>query len=165
MSDVTAEDAEDPPKKSKLPLILALVAAVVGAGGGFFATFSGILFAPEMVELAPEAGDEEVTALTLPDVAYIPMDPLVISIGDPSERRHLRFRAELEVPKKYKNDVEAVMPRVVDILNSYLRAVRIEDLERSTALMRIRSQMLHRIDIVTGRGRVNDLLVMEFVLN
>ena len=162
MSDATTEEVEEAPKASKMPMVIGMVAALVGAGGGFFATFSGMILAPppqeEMVEEAPEL-------LALPDVAYIPIEPVVVSVGAPSERRHLRFRAQLEVPEKYKTDVESVLPRVIDVLNGYLRAIRTEDLEKSTALLQFRSQMLRRIDIVTGPGRVNDLLIMEFVLN
>jgi len=57
------------------------------------------------------------------------------------------------------------MPRILDVLNSYLRAVAITDLEDPTAMARLRAQMLRRVQIVTGEGRVRDLLVTEFVLN
>ncbi len=57
------------------------------------------------------------------------------------------------------------MPRVIDVLNSYLRALETSDLADSTALVRLRAQMLRRVQIVTGGDRVHDLLIMEFVLN
>jgi flagellar FliL protein len=65
----------------------------------------------------------------------------------------------------YRADVEHLMPRVVDVLNSYLRALELGDLTDSAALMRLRAQMLRRLQVVTGEGRINDLLIMEFVLN
>ena len=98
------------------------------------------------------------------DIAFVEIDPMVISIGATAERRLLRFRAQLEVPKDYQEDVTKVLPRVVDVLNSYLRALEISDLENQAALTRLRAQMLRRIQIVTGEGRVNDFLIMEFVL-
>ena len=57
------------------------------------------------------------------------------------------------------------MPRVVDVLNSYLRALEIDDLRGNAALVRLRAQMLRRVQTVIGRDRVNDLLIMEFVMN
>ena len=57
------------------------------------------------------------------------------------------------------------MPRVLDVLNTYLRAVEVRDLEEPAALARLRAQMLRRVQVVTGEGRVRDLLVTEFVLN
>ncbi len=39
------------------------------------------------------------------------------------------------------------------------------DLENPAAIQRLRAQMLRRVQVVTGEGRVRDLLVTEFILN
>jgi flagellar FliL protein len=62
-------------------------------------------------------------------------------------------------------EVTLLLPRILDVLNSYLRAIDVAEIEDSAALVRIRAQLLRRIQIVTGEGRVRDLLVTEFVLN
>lgn len=161
MTDVTADTPEEAPKPSKLPLILGIVALLLGAGGGFFATFSGLILAPESME----AIESEITAPgDLPDVSFVEVEPMVISLSPSSQGRHLRFRAQLEVPSQYASDVESILPRVVDVLNGYLRALETSDIESPAALTRLRAQMLRRVQIVTGPGRVNDLLIMEFVL-
>ena len=162
MTDATAEEVEEPKKSSKMPMILGLVAALVGGGGGFFATYSGMILAPEVEEV--DQGDIP-AAEPLPDVRFVAIEPLTISLGSGSSVRYLKFQASLEVPPEYEADVVNLMPRILDILNGYLRALRIEDFERPDALLRLRNQMLRRVQIVAGRGRVNDLLVMEFVLN
>jgi flagellar FliL protein len=54
---------------------------------------------------------------------------------------------------------------VLDVLNTYLRAVQARDIEDPAALARLRAQMLRRIQVVTGDGQVRDLLITEFVLN
>jgi flagellar FliL protein len=58
-----------------------------------------------------------------------------------------------------------LMPRILDVLNTYLRAVDVRDLEQPAAIARLRAQMLRRIQVVTGEGRVRDLLITEFILN
>ncbi len=58
-----------------------------------------------------------------------------------------------------------LLPRVLDVTNTYLRAVEVSQLEDPAALIRIRSHLLRRIQLVTGEGRVNDLLITEFILN
>lgn len=161
MSDAEVEAEEEPPKKSKMPLILGLVLALVGGGGGFYATWSGMIFGSDTAEAEEEEKGAEVPAL---DVAYVPVDPLVISLRSPANAKHLRFRAQLEVPTSAQPEVEKILPRVIDVLNSYLRAVEPGDLEDPAALTRLRSQMLRRVQVVTGAGMVNDLLIMEFVL-
>lgn len=154
------QDAEPKKKKSKLPMIVGLVLALVLGGGGFYATYSGLLFGSDDVAHAVEA-----TPDPLPDIAFVPIEPVVISLGPTSSSRHLRFTAQLEVAKAYSGEVAILMPRILDVLNSYLRAVEVADLENPAAMAKLRAQMLRRVQIVTGEGRVRDLLVTEFVLN
>ncbi|MBL4812501.1 MAG: flagellar basal body-associated FliL family protein [Rhodobacteraceae bacterium] len=164
---MTAEadvEEEAPKKKSKLPLILGIVLAIGGGGGGFFAVQKGLIGGSgdgheeeEHVDLAmvPELGP----------VAFVALDPLLINLPARSGHSFLRFGAQLEVPPAYQEEVESIKPRIVDVLNGYLRAVSIDDLEDRESLMRLRAQMLRRVQVVTGEGRVRDLLIMEFVLN
>ncbi|MGB8813596.1 MAG: flagellar basal body-associated FliL family protein [Paracoccaceae bacterium] len=157
-----AEEPQDaaPKKKSKLPLILGLVLALALGGGGFYATYSGMLFGHATEE---HAAEEEVSPL--PDIAFVTVDPVVISLGPAGDNSHLRMTSSLEVAKSYSEEVTLLMPRILDVLNGYLRAVEVAQLEDPTALVRLRAHMLRRIQIVTGEGRVRDLLITEFVLN
>ncbi|WP_323763769.1 flagellar basal body-associated FliL family protein [Marinovum sp.] len=166
MADAETED-EPVKKRSKLPMTLGLVLALAGGGGGFYAVYSGMILGPPADEVRAGApGDTETgaAAMALPDVAFVPLEPMVISLPGGSAR-HLRFTAQLEVPTAAKPDVELLLPRVVDVFNSYLRAVEVADLEKPTALLRFRSHLLRRAQLVLGDERVNNLLVMEFVVN
>ncbi|MEM6303410.1 MAG: flagellar basal body-associated FliL family protein [Pseudomonadota bacterium] len=154
-------DAEDPPKKSKLPLILGLLLALVGGGGGFYATWSGMVLASD----SSKAEDTTQAEDTGPGITFVEVEPLVISLGATSAARHLRFRASLEVPDAHVENVTQILPRVTDVLNSYLRALDPGELEDRSALTRLRAQMLRRVQVVVGQNRVSDLLVLEFVLN
>ena len=166
MADPEETGEESPKKKSKLPLILGLVLAIAGGGGGFYAVSAGLIFGSEShAETKEEHTDETAEISEMPDVMFVPIDPLVISLGTGSSANHLRFRAQLEVGSAHKDEVEKLMPRVVDVLNSYLRALDPSDLEATSILVRLRAQMLRRVQIVTGGDRVSDLLIMEFVLN
>ena len=160
MSDAATPTA---PKKKGLmmPMAIGLVLALLGGAGGFFAAQSGLLPAPGMSD---EAGSKD-AKVPIEDVEFVPVDPLVISIGRAANNRHLRFLAQLEVPGGKAAQVAQIMPRIVDTLNGYLRAVDVRDFEEPTALIRLRAQMLRRVQIVAGDGLINDLLIMEFVLN
>jgi flagellar FliL protein len=162
MTDAAVTPEEVVEKPSKLLLILGLVAALIGGGGGFYAAYAGLIFGSESNEEQTAVHDK---AGTMPDVAFVPVEPLVISLSPSANSRHLRFRAQLEVPSQHATAVEVLMPRVVDVLNGYLRALEIQDIESAAALTRLRAQMLRRVQIVAGPGRINDLLIMEFVLN
>ena len=163
-------DVDSPPKKGKSGFLIGLVLALAMGAGGFYAGSSGLVSfsdAPEMEEdangKAKEYGKEE--PAELPYVAFVEIEPVLIALARESERRHLRFRGHLEVDGNYKDDVVHLMPRILDILNSYLRAIEIRQLEDPAGLSRLRAQMLRRVQIVTGEGRVRDLLISEFVLN
>ena len=161
MSDAPPDDEETPAKSSKMPLILGIVLALVGGGGGFYATWSGMILGSD--EHAETTKEHAPKAASL-DIAYVAVDPLVISLRGGSGSQHLKFRAHLEVPTGAEEEVEKILPRVVDVLNNYLRALEPSDLEDPSALAKLRSQMLRRVQVVTGAGKVNDLLIMEFVL-
>ena len=134
-------EEETPKKRSKKPLIIGLVLALLGGGGGFFAVQSGLILGSpaEGHAEAEEPKEEESQAL---DVAFVPIDPLTISLGRDSKSRHLMFRGQLEVTTEYQEEVTAILPRVVDVLNGYLRAVDLRDLETPSALFKLRAQML-----------------------
>ncbi len=163
MSDAPAEEDDAPKRKSKLPLILGLVLALVGGAGGFYATWSGLILGQD-TDHAGDADKAKEMADTGPEIVYVPVESLVISLPSSATSRHLRFTAQLEVPLEAEAEVSKVLPRVVDVLNSYLRALEPADLEDPAALAKLRSQILRRVQVVTGPGAVNDLLIMEFVL-
>ncbi len=164
MADEETTEEDEPKKGSKKPLVVGLILAVLLGGGAFYAVWSGMILAPATEHAAVE--DTEVAPdEPLPDVVFVPVPPLIVNVGDGNIKRHLRFQAQLEVARSSEQDVIKLMPRVVDVLNGYLRAVETAELEERTALIRLRAQMLRRIQVVAGTGRIKDLLIMEFVLN
>lgn len=152
---------EQPEKASKLPLVLAVVAALAGGAGAFFFMYTS---GDQAQDESVASGPEEESLSPLADLAFVPLPPMVIALGDSSANRLLRFQAQLEVASGDEDKVSLLEPRIMDVLNTYLRAVAIEDLESRRALIRLRAQMLRRIQIVTGGDHVRDLLITEFVL-
>lgn len=160
MSTAEAIPEEAPKKRSKKPLLIGLVLALVLGGGGFYVTYSGMILGG-----GEEHASEEETLGPLKGVAFVPLETLVISLGPDSESEHLRFTAQLEVVDTAAADVTTLTPRILDVINSYLRAIDTASIEDPHAMARLRAQMLRRIQVVTGEGRVRDLLITEFVLN
>lgn len=166
-----AEDAteEVAPKRKKsllVPLLVGVILAAAGGGGGYWAVTSGP-FAPD-TPVGAVAGTEtkspEPTGAPVA-VSFVPLETLVISLGPSETSRHLMFTAELEVDPVHEAEVARLAPRVLDVLNSYLRVISVSELSDPASLARLRAQMLRRIQIVTGTGRVHDLLVTQFVVN
>jgi len=164
---MTAESEETPKKKGGgliVPLVIGVVLAALGGGGGYWAVTMGPFATGSSDEAATaEEGDND--GVPGPDVVFVALDPVVISLGPETRGEHLMFAAHLEVPRKHEAEVAHLVPRVVDVLNSYLRVIRLEEISEPTSLAILRAQLLRRIQVVTGPGRVQDLLVTQFVVN
>lgn len=177
-------DIEDPRKKKGLllPLVVGLVLACVGGAGGYWAVTSGPFAGSGDTDSAHAAaeddghggghGDEEEDdgpterpRPELDEVAFVALESLVVNIGSDTSQRHLLFEAELEVAPDDADEVTHLMPRVMDVMNSYLRVLDMQELSDPRTLVRLRAQLLRRIQIVTGDVLVRDLLVTQFVVN
>ncbi len=150
-------------KRSGRRALIGIVFLLIGVSGGFASSYAGLIPAFQTGQSEDTSAGPDGTEM-FADVAFVPIEPLIISLLDKGEPRHLRFRAKLEVPKGYEKDVTVVLPRIVDVLNGYLRALDYADIAQPSSLIRFRAQMLRRITSVVGPDRVNDLLIMEFVL-
>jgi len=162
MADETEpEPTEEKKKGGKKGLIIGLLGALMLGGGGFYATYAGLILG---------AADEHDTHAAesdlppLPEIAFIELEPMVVSLGSAASAKYLRFSAQLDVDPASEEAVTMVLPRIVDVLNTYLRAVSEDELGKPAALERLRAQMLRRIQVVTEHGQVKDLLITEFVL-
>ncbi|HHN73115.1 MAG TPA: flagellar basal body-associated FliL family protein [Thermopetrobacter sp.] len=172
-SDTAATEKAGKPLRSAL--ILCLVLAALGAGGGFYAVRAGMLPIPSAKPAAEgdapaaESHAEEVpahpSAAPSDQTEFVPIEPMVVSIGHGRDGRHLKFRAQLEVAPEDAKIFERVMPRILDMLNGYLRALRPQDLEDPLALLRIRAQLLQRVNLVSGGPKARNVLITEFVVN
>lgn len=157
----TAEATLDdmPRKRSKKPLMIGALLALVLGGAGFYATWSGLVLGDT------EHGETDHAPGPLQGIAFVPLETMVVSLAADSGSEHLRFTAQVEVVEAAVADVTLLKPRILDVLNSYLRAIDTASIEDPQAMARLRAQMLRRVQIVTGEGRVRDLLITEFVLN
>ena len=160
----TDEETEDSASKGGLKgLLLGLLAALVLGAGGFYAAYSGLIGGESAKGSSHDKAGKGGKA-DGPAIAFVALEPLVVSIGRAGDGRYLRFSAQLEVAAADVEEVTLLSPRVLDVLNSYLRAVETADIEDPAAMARLRAQMLRRVQLVTGEGRVRDLLITEFVI-
>lgn len=156
MTDAAAT-APPPPKRSMLRRLLPVVAALLLGAGGFAASWFGVIELPGGTETdAPEDPA---------DFAFVPIHGLTVTLGPRAQSAPLLFSAEIEVRPESLAAMMRMKPRFLDVLNSYLRALEPEEIAEPAALIRLRAQMLRRLQIVAGEGHVRDLLITEFVLH
>ena len=60
--------------------------------------------------------------------------------------------------------VQAVMPRVIDNFQTYLRELRVDDLSGSAGLYRLREELLTRVNAAVQPAKVNAILFKEMLI-
>ena len=176
MSEAKDDTGGEPVRKGKSKLLLiAGVVALLAGGGGFYAVYSGLLVLPfigggegemdtAMAGHGGEAGEDAEALHPFEPGAFVHLEPLIITLSPQSKSEHLKITLAIEVGPGREAEVEAVKPRVIDILNGFLRAVDEREFEVPRSMERLRAQMLRRVKLVTPEGAVRDLLIQEFVL-
>lgn len=159
MSETMAETSRLPANRRRPVWMLGLAMVLAGAGLGYYAMVSGAV----PTSLLSTSDGSEMPAAS--DAAYVELAPITVSLLREQNVQHLRFRAELEVDPAAQADVAHLAPRIMDVLNSYLGALELDDFRDPVALARLRGQILRRVQIVAGKDRVRDVLIMELVLN
>jgi flagellar protein FliL len=112
-------------------------------------------------------------AATPPAPAFYALPEFRIAIGAladdqtlpaPAFGRNLRAVVQLEVEAASMAHVDALQPRIVDTLLTFLHALDQRDVGSARSLDRLKAQMLHRVRQVTGDDAVRGVLITEFAL-
>jgi len=146
----------------KLLIIAAagLLVLVCGGGAGlYFFVFSGGGETKLAANQAP-------VPLTPPEIAYYDVPDIIVNIqsadGSPA---YLQLGAALELDSAdEKAGMAALMPRIVDQFQGYLRELRIDDLKGSAGVIRLKEELLRRINAAAAPYRVRDVLLKEMIV-
>ena len=160
--DEAAEDGSSKKKMSgkKLILFIALPALLVLGGGGYFAL--GMMGGGE--EPVEEAVVEEEEHA--PNPTFYGLPDMVVNLKSPGRKLHfLKISISLELGDAESiAHLEAVLPRIIDNFQVYLRELRIEDLRDSEGIYRLREELLRRVNIAAHPAKINDVLFKEMLV-
>lgn len=162
----TSEPAVPPPGGGKRRLLLvgaaALVLAGAAAGGAYFLGLFG--------GGASHAGDapaaEHVEAPAPPTVTFVDVPEMLVNLQATGSRmRFLKLKLALEVPDdQAAQGVRALMPRIQDSFQLYLRALTAEDLAGPGGVQRLKEDLLARGSLAVEPIRVRDVLLKEMLV-
>jgi flagellar FliL protein len=146
----------------KLILFVVLPLLLLGGGGGA-AYFLGLL--DPMLGMVGQVEQEEPDLDTGPSVFYELPEMLVNlnSAGKKANFLKILVSLELDSPESV-HEVEAVLPRIVDSFQVYLRELRIDDLRGSAGLYRLREELLLRVNAAVEPVKVKDVLFKEMLV-
>jgi flagellar FliL protein len=177
-SDAAAPEGEggDAPKqgfvkkllgnKKMLIIVAAALLLVVGGGGAgaYFFLFSG--GDEKTADAGAHGKAAETPPIVAPQVAFYEMPDMVVNIqsadGNPA---YLKLAVALELTgADEKAGIQPLMPRVVDQFQGYLRELRVDDLKGSAGVLRLKEELLRRINVATAPFAVKDVLLKEMIV-
>lgn len=175
--DLIEDDAEGGGGgKKKLLMIVIPVVLLLLIGGGAGAYFAGVFGGSEEEVTEPELSPAErelleeqaaVERAATGQVVFFEVPEMLVNLntGGKSET-YLKIQVSLELDNpEALPQLEQLMPRVVDNFQTYLRELRLEDLEGSAGVYRLKEELLIRVNAAVRPVRVNDILFREILVH
>jgi len=179
-------------KSSKLKLILFILVPVLLIGGGAAAYFTGALDsllgveAPADGQHGEEVSDEDGGHGEAKDDghakkddghgggdgdgaaegAFVGIPPMLVNLNtDDGTPRFLRLTVQLELESASDRDaVAAILPRVIDQFQTYLRELKVRDLRGSAGIYRLQVELLWRVNQAVEPIEIKDVLFQEILI-
>lgn len=98
--------------------------------------------------------------------AFLALPTMIVNLRTEDETpRYLRLTVQLEMNSAADVPaVEAVIPRVVDQFQTYLRELRVKDLRGSAGIYRLQMELLWRVNQAAAPVEVKDVLFQEILI-
>jgi flagellar FliL protein len=157
--EAVAEAAPPPVRKRRMSgkkLVLFIILPLLLFGGGGAAAWFLLFQGREPAEGETAELEED---LSHPPI-YYDLDEMTVNLSTASKRNsYLKLKLALELGSPEDSEtLPNVLPRVVDQFQIYLRGVRVEDLQGSDGLQRLREELLLRAQKSAAPARVKDVL-------
>ncbi len=146
-------------RRGRLMLIVLAVLLLLLGGVGFVAV-CGIIKLPFISHRAqPKKPVAE-------QVEFVKMPELVANLdAGPDNDSYAKMQAELEVTDSASAAaVNAQMPAIVDLFQTYLRSMQPDDLRGSEGLYRLREALLARANVIVAPNQVQNILFIEMLV-
>jgi flagellar FliL protein len=182
--DAENADGEVAEGGKKKPPLMVLIAAGVGAlvvlGGG--GTAAVMIMAPHKADahahkLPPKPkgdkkdGKADPNAPQVQDgpdgVVFYTLPDMVVNMQTPDGKpTFLKLKLAFELPDHNTADtMDAEMPRLQDVFQTFLRELRPEDLSGSEGTLQLRAELQRRVNLVIAPSKVNGVLIEEMLIN
>jgi flagellar FliL protein len=136
----------------KILLVLVVVLLCVACVGG-------TLFLTGFFNKKVSAGDS--ADVPLEKLVFVPIPEMLVNLSYQAGKKatFLRLVVKLEcVDPEMVKLIETAKPRIIDMFQVYLREQRVEDLEGSAGLQRLREELLKRANQALAPHKVRDVL-------
>lgn len=169
------DSAEAKGGSSKLLIIILLsVILIGGAGAAAFFLLGGEDEKAAEGDVATEAAAEAAPAVDengkpippKPTAYFYEVPEILVNLSSSgSATRYLKLKVNLEVATEQDlMQLEYVMPRIVDDFQLYLRQLRVEDLNGSAGIYRLKEDLLMRANQSAAPLQISNVLFKEILV-
>ena len=139
--------------------VIGVVAVLILGGGGGGAFYAGLLDGVLGVEEEPDIYQPvNVTFYDLPEM-------IVNLVSNSKKPAYLKIHLSLELDENEDLvTLERLMPRVIDHFQVFLRELRVEDLNGSAGIYRIKEELLRRVSVAVYPVEIRDVLFKEMLI-
>jgi flagellar FliL protein len=158
-AEAPAEGAAPPPSRRKLFIIVGGVVVLLGAGAALY--FTGMI--DKLIGHTKEVAEVVAPA---PTAVFFDLPDLLVNLNTTGRKpSFLKLSVSLELERSQDLPrLQAVMPRIIDNFQVYLRELRVEDLRGSGGIYRLREELLTRVNAATAPAKVVDVLFKEMLV-
>lgn len=136
--------------KILLVLVIVLLIALSIAGTLFFTGYFN-----------KQAASGDNADVPIEKLVYVPLPEMLVNLSYQAGKKatFLRLSVKLEcADAEIAKLIDTAKPRIIDTFQVYLREQRVEDLEGSAGLQRLREELLKRVNQVLAPHKVRDVL-------
>ena len=109
-------------------------------------------------QAAAEAPAVQATFYDVPDIIV----NIQSADGTPA---YLKLSVALELEQAdAKTTIEPLMPRVIDQFQGYLRELRVDDIKGSAGVIRLKEELLRRVNLAVAPTQVKEVLLKEMIV-
>lgn len=153
-------------------IIAVLVVLIVGAGVGAW------ILIPKLMPSADDVNTEEsadkdgmkkdkkktkAKANTLGAIYSLP--PFIVNLNDATGKRYLKLKLDLELAKpEVQAEIVTRMPQIKDSLIILLSSKSFDDIKSVEGKMRLRMEIVSRVNSFLSQGQVKTVYFTEFVI-
>ena len=156
--------ADKPAKGGKKKLMLIVLAPLLLGGVGAGVWFGGLL-GGHKVEARSEKTEKAEAAKPMAPV-FVELPEIVANLNaGPKRNSFIKLKVKLEAHRP--EDVAAInaaMPRLLDLFQTYLRETRPEELRGPASTYRLREELLNRAEDAVAPGHVSDVLFTDLLI-
>jgi flagellar FliL protein len=146
-----------PKSKFSLKLIAMIAGGVILLGGGGTAAYM----------LLGHSHESQAATPVVKPAVFVDLPEVLVNLSNTGSDRtqYLKVKVVLELPDPLlQQQIQPMMPRIVDTFQTYLRELRPTDLDGSAGLYRLKEELTRRVNVAIAPSKVNAVLFKEIVV-